>query len=180
MKLTERQRSVLIALGFAVAAAVIIILAVKKSGSSGPSTPKASGGDVVVFVAARDIPANTPGSELAGSVETQRVARSSVVAGAISQLAQVEGRTSTSTIYKGEQINLQRFQPVQAEGVTGQITGTNRAYQLPGDPNQLLVGTLKTGDHVDVIANVKFKLLNFREGSGASSSSAQQTVNQLD
>ena len=35
MKLTERQRSVLIALGFAVAAAVIIILAVKKSGSSG-------------------------------------------------------------------------------------------------------------------------------------------------
>ena len=48
------------------------------------------------------------------------------------------------------------------EGVSGEIEGNYRAVQLPGDTNQLLVGTVKQGDHVDVLANIKFRPGNFR------------------
>ena len=36
-------------------------------------------------------------------------------------------------------------------GVRAQIKGTQRAVQVAGDANQLLAGTLRTGDHVDVV-----------------------------
>jgi Flp pilus assembly protein CpaB len=51
-------------------------------------------------------------------------------------------------------VTLRRFTDVQAEGIVGQLKGPMRAVQLAGDPNQLLAGTLKAGDHVDLVANI--------------------------
>jgi Flp pilus assembly protein CpaB len=58
-------------------------------------------------------------------------------------------------IYAGEQVTVRRFSDIQAEGIVGQLKTTMRAVQVPGDANQLLVGTLKTGDHVDLVANLR-------------------------
>ena len=174
MNLTDRTRSVLIALGFAVAAAVIITLAVKNSGGGHKGTTKPAAGTVTVFVASRDITANTPGSEVSALSNPIQVAKDAVVAGAISNKAQIEGLVSTATIYQGEQITIRRFQAQQAEGIPGQITGTTRAVQVPGDANQLLVGTLHAGDHVDVLANIKYTFANFHSPTALTAAEAQQ------
>jgi Flp pilus assembly protein CpaB len=161
---SDRTRSIAIALALAIAAAVIITLAVKKSGNNS----KPAKGEVSVLVATHDIPASTPGSELSGAVKTKQVPKDAVVAGAISSRDQVQNLVSTATIFSGEQISIRRFQPQQAEGTQGQITGNMRALQVPGDANQLLVNTLKENDHVDVLASIKYKLFNFRQQQGSS------------
>ena len=175
MRVSDRTRSLAVALALAVAAAVIITLAVKKTGGSS----KPAKGNVTVFVATRDIPASTPGSELGDAVKTEQVAKGAVVAGAISSRDQIRNLVSTVTIFSGEQITIRRFQPQQAEGTPGQITGNMRALQVPGDSNQLLVNTLKAGDHVDVLASIKYKLINFRaQGSSSAQVSAAQQASQ--
>ncbi len=40
-----------------------------------------------------------------------------------------------------------------------------RAFQLKGDPNQLLAGTLRTGDHVDFVATIQFTLIGAPAGA---------------
>jgi Flp pilus assembly protein CpaB len=168
VRVSDRTRSIAVALALAVAAAVIITLAVKKTGGSS----KPAKGEVSVIVATQDIPTSTPGSELGGKVHTEQVAKDAVVAGAISSRDQVRNLVSTATIFSGEQITIRRFQPQQAEGTQGQITGNLRAVQVPGDPNQLLVNTLKKGDHIDVLASIKYKLVNFRQKAGTSATDA--------
>jgi Flp pilus assembly protein CpaB len=54
-------------------------------------------------------------------------------------------------VFEGEQVSTRRFAPPKEQGIRAQIKGTQRAYQLEGDPNQLLAGTLKAGDHIDVV-----------------------------
>jgi Flp pilus assembly protein CpaB len=56
-------------------------------------------------------------------------------------------------LYKGDQVTLRRFTTVTAEGISGQLKTVWRAVQVAGDANQLLAGTLKVGDHVDLLAN---------------------------
>ena len=169
MRLSDRSRSIAVALALGVAAALIITLAVKKSGGGGSKVAK---GNVSVFVATRDIPASTPGSELGDAVRTEQVAKDAVVAGAISSRDQIQNLVSTATIFSGEQITIRRFQLQEAEGIPGQITGNLRALQVPGDTNQLLVGTVKKGDRVDVLASLKYRLVNFRQQSSASAAAA--------
>jgi len=50
-------------------------------------------------------------------------------------------------------VTLRRFTSVTAEGISGQLKTVWRAIQVAGDPNQLLAGTIKAGDHVDLLAN---------------------------
>jgi Flp pilus assembly protein CpaB len=112
-------------------------------------------GKVSVLVASRDIPAGTSGADIVDQhlIETQTVLRKAVVAGNISSPDQLSRYVATQDIFQGEQISLRRFAPPKEQGVRSLIKGTQRAYQLPGDANQLLSGTLKEGDHVDVVGN---------------------------
>src|SRR5438132_99304 len=55
----------------------------------------------------------------------------------------------------GEQVTKSRFGDANQLGVRAQIKGTLRAIQLAADPNQILAGTLRAGDHVDVVGNMK-------------------------
>jgi Flp pilus assembly protein CpaB len=88
---------------------------------------------------------------------TQSVERTAVVPGALSDPSQVGSQVALQPIYGGEQVTARRFGAKVTTGVRGQITDVYRAYQLPGDGNQLLAGTLQAGDHVDILANVKYK-----------------------
>jgi Flp pilus assembly protein CpaB len=114
--------------------------------------------NVTVFVASRDIPAGTPGSKLGSMITKNEVVRRSVAPGAVSSLDQVRELIAATPVYAGEQITTRRFRPVEERGVRAEISGNVRALEVPGDQHQLLAGTLATGDRVDVVASLKYKL----------------------
>ncbi len=109
--------------------------------------------NVSVLVAARDIPAGTTGSEVVGGhyLKTETVPHRAVVPGAISKSDQLNNLVATQQIYRGEQVTALRFGNATELGIRAQLTGTERALQLSGDANELLAGTLKDGDHIDVL-----------------------------
>jgi Flp pilus assembly protein CpaB len=117
-------------------------------------------GKVTVLVAARDIPAGTSGADVVDQkmLKEQTVPRKAVVAGAISSPDQLAQYVATQDVFQGEQVSTRRFAPPTEQGIRSQIKGTQRAYQLAGDSNQLLAGTLKQGDHVDVLGNWTVKV----------------------
>jgi pilus assembly protein CpaB len=114
---------------------------------------------VTVLVAKRDIPAGTSGSEVAGKhlLATQEVARRNVVPGAISSPNQIGNLVASQATYAGEQVTARRFSPLAQNGLHGELKGAMRAFQIQGDQNQMLAGTLKDGDHVDLVAAMQSK-----------------------
>ena len=110
--------------------------------------------NVPIWVAKGDIPAGTTGAaiERKGLLEKSEIVRRSVVPGAISNPDQVAELVTSQPIYAGEQISTRRFSTPSQRGIKAQLTGVQRAIALPGDENQLLVGTLKAGDKVDLVA----------------------------
>jgi pilus assembly protein CpaB len=149
--MTYRTRNIAIAVGLALVAMLLTLLYVvnyRKSVDNGQATSH-------VYVATRDIPAGTPGTELAhGSLRLIDVPRRTVAPGAISNPSQVVGLILSQPLYPGDQVTLHRFATLRAQGISGQLRGTMRAVQVPGDVNQLLAGTLQAGDRVDVVANL--------------------------
>jgi pilus assembly protein CpaB len=114
---------------------------------------------VTVLVAAKDIPAGTSGADVIdqGFLKKQTVPRKAVVAGAISTPEQLAPTVATQDVYEGEQVSTRRFAPPKEQGIRALIKGTQRAYQLEGDANQLLAGTLKEGDYVDFVGSWEVK-----------------------
>ncbi len=110
-------------------------------------------GKVTVLVAAHDIPAGTSGADIIDQhmLQKETVPRKAVVAGAISSPEQLSQYIATEDVFEGEQVSTRRFAPPKEQGIRSQIHGTQRAYQLEGSPNQLMAGTLKEGDYIDVV-----------------------------
>ena len=111
--------------------------------------------NVTVYVASKDIPSGTSGEDVVsdGYLAEQAVAKRSVTPGAISSPEQLESLVAGGTIYAGEQVTTRRFTTEETRGIRAQITGNERAMSIAGTSEQVLAGTLKTGDHVDVLAN---------------------------
>jgi Flp pilus assembly protein CpaB len=112
-------------------------------------------GKVTVLVAAHDIPAGTAGADIIDQkmLKKETVPRKAVVAGAISSPDQLSQYIATQDVFEGEQVSTRRFSPPKEQGIRAQIKGTQRAYELEGDAHQLLAGTLKEGDHVDIVGS---------------------------
>jgi Flp pilus assembly protein CpaB len=108
---------------------------------------------VNVLVAARDIPAGTTGSEVVEQhmLKTEAVPRRTLVPGWIGDSDQLQKQVATQEIYAKEQITTRRFAPPREQGIRSNLRGNERGMQIGGDPNQLLAGTLKQGDYVDVV-----------------------------
>ncbi len=108
---------------------------------------------VTVLVAARDIPSGTSGADIIDQkmLKKETVPRKAVVAGAISSPDDLSQYIATQDVYEGEQVSTRRFAPPKEQGIRAEIKGTQRAYELEGDGHQLLAGTLKEGDHVDIV-----------------------------
>lgn len=152
--MTYRVRNIAIAVALAVVAALLTTFYVtnyKKSVQSGEAS-------VTVYVAARDIPIGTAGSDVVDRkwIRSEQIDRRNVVPGAISDPTQIEDFSAAQALYAGEQVSTSRFRPLQEQGIHGQLKGNVRALQLPGDEHQLLVGTLKRGDRVDVLGSWEF------------------------
>jgi Flp pilus assembly protein CpaB len=150
--MSYRLRNTLIAVALAGVAALLVTYYVSNYKKSVQHQQQS----VAVLVAAKDIPVGTLGSDIAskGYLSTVQVARKAVVPGAISSPVQIQRLVSTQAVFAGEQVTLRRFGPLVEQGIKGQLTGTYRAMQLSGDPDQVLSGTIKVGDHVDFVGVV--------------------------
>ena len=151
--MTYRIRNVAVAIGLALVAMLLTLFYVVNY----RRTVQHGQASVQVYVAARNLPAGTAGAAIAhgNALKLASVPRRSVVPGAISDPTQVSNLVLSDPLYAGEQVTLRRFSDVKAEGIVGELKGTMRAVQLPGDNNQLLAGTLRAGDHVDLVANLR-------------------------
>ena len=152
--MTYRARNLGIATMLAALAAVLVTVYV----TNVRRNVQSSESGITVLVASRDIPAGTPGAEIVAGhlLGSAVVPRRAVAPGAVSSPAQIQQLVATQPLYAGDQVTSRRFGAAAVQGVQGQLKGTLRALQVPGDGNQLLAGTLADGDRVDVVAAVKF------------------------
>ena len=151
--MTYRARNIALAVALAVVAALLTGFYV----TNYKRTVQHGEHHVSVLVAAKDISAGTPGEDLRSRhfLKAVSVPRRDVVPGAISSPDQVEKLVATQTTYAGEQVSTRRFSSPSNSGVKAQLKGPLRAVEFTGRPTQVLAGTLKTGDHVDVVGNFK-------------------------
>jgi len=148
--MTYRVRNIAVAVALALLAGMLSLFYVSNYKRHVQSNEKT----VSVYVAKRDIPVGTSGADIIkkGLLASSKVIQRSIVPGAISDTAQVTNLVTTAPIYAGEQVTLRRFANHTELGPRAQLHGTLRAMQIEGDGAQLLSGTLKDGDHVDVVA----------------------------
>lgn len=148
-----RFRNAFVAGGLALAGALLVFLYVKSYRNDVQNGAKMYD----VFVAARDIPEGTPGSTVAGSyLKKESVLKRNVVEGAISQPSQLASLAAGQTILAEQQITVRQFHPANQQGPLASISGNQRAFRLTGEADRLLADVVKDGDHVDVIANIRY------------------------
>ena len=156
--MTYRVKNIIIAVALALVAALLTSFYV----TNYQRNVRQDETNVPIWVAKRDIPAGTKGTELTqkGLLEKSEIVRRSVVPGAISDPDQVADLVSTQPMYAGEQVSTRRFATPSQQGIKAQLTGVQRAISVPGDKHQLLAGTLRQGDRVDLVATFGIKLLD--------------------
>ena len=165
--MTYRVRNIVIAVVLAAMAALLTSFYVtnyQKSVQQGEELEQ-------VWVAKADIPAGTAGDKAAALLTSKSVASRSVVPGAISDPQEIAGKVAFQPVYAGEQVTVRRFSDVATRGVHGKISGNLRAVQIHGTPEQMLGGTLRAGDHVDLVASFTYKV----RGQGDSSDEYEAT-----
>ncbi len=148
--MTYRLRNISIAIALALVAALLTSFYV----SNYQRNVRADETNVAIWVAARDIPAGTQGAAAVqkGFLTKTEIVRRSVVPGAISDPKQLAGLVATDKVLAGEQVTSRRFVAPSERGIHAQLKGVQRAISVPGDKDQLLVGTLENGDRVDLVA----------------------------
>jgi pilus assembly protein CpaB len=148
---STRPRNTVIALGLAALAAIFTAVYFG-SGKSNASTNVVIG---QVLVAGRDIPVGTPGAKLLQShlVLVKKLDASAIAPDAVRSAQQLVGVVTAQPVYAGEQLTVKRFAVSAGNPSLAGLRGRARAITLSADPAQLLAGTLRDGDHVDVVAS---------------------------
>jgi Flp pilus assembly protein CpaB len=151
--MTYRARNIVVAVALAVLAALLTGFYV----TGYKSHVRQQEQHVGVLVASHDIPVGMTGAEAVSHhyVAEQQVLQRTVVPGAFSHTSDVSELVATQPMFKGEQVTSARFHPPSQTGIRAELKGTLRAMQISGDPNQVLAGVLRAGDHVDVVATVR-------------------------
>jgi pilus assembly protein CpaB len=139
----------------ALAACAVALMFIYASHAKKSSTSSSTKG-VSVFVAARDIPIGTTGAKLAtgGWLVARKLPANSTASGTITSPSDLTNMVAIQPTYAGEQIVARRFGTAQQEGLLSDLKGESRVIEVPGDAHQLLAGTLKQGNRVDIVGNV--------------------------
>jgi pilus assembly protein CpaB len=151
--MTYRARNIVLAVALAVVAALLTgfyVTNYKRTVQHGEHR-------VSVYVAAKDIPAGTSGADVAsgGYLKKVDIPKRAVVPGSISKPSDIANSVAADTVYAGEQVSTRRFTSSRNGGIRAQLKGPQRAIDVTGNATQLLAGTLKVGDHVDLVGNFK-------------------------
>lgn len=110
---------------------------------------------VTVIVSKKDIASGTPLDSLVqqGTFKTLSVPKDALVPGAISSLADLQGKTTAAFILQGEQITTARLQG-STQG-TGGVLGIRDGYQAVAiqlEAQRAVSGFIQSGDHVVLYA----------------------------
>jgi Flp pilus assembly protein CpaB len=152
--LSSRRGTVLIAIACAVAAGAVVLVAMSRYRKS----VAASGTPQTVLVATQVIHKGTSGSVIASEYlfEAQAVRSGQVGAGAIADASVLHGKVAASDIYPGQQLTAANF--TTRGGLPSQLPPRQRAITLTLDSAHGMVGTIETGDHVDVYAGLQLQI----------------------
>jgi Flp pilus assembly protein CpaB len=151
MTIDYRIRNIVIAAALAAAAVLLTVVYV----TSARNDTAAGKESVTVYVPSKDFPVGTSGSTIAGSLDQQTVARKNAAPEAVTSPTQLKGLYLTQPVYRGEQLTTNRFALPKQQGIRAELSGNERAIQVPGTANQVLAGTLVVGDRIDVVASLK-------------------------
>jgi pilus assembly protein CpaB len=146
----SRGLVVVLALLLAVGAAAAMLLyanGVKKNAQTGGSV-------ATVEVANQDIPANTQLDPLisAGDFKQIQVPKDALVTGAVTDVSQLQGATTTAPIFANEQIPTQRLSTGESNNLG--ITKGNVGVTVRVDGPQGVGGNIQPGDNVVVYDSV--------------------------
>jgi pilus assembly protein CpaB len=148
MSTMRRLLAVLTALALAVFGAVVLVAYVHGADA------RAEAGAVLVpvLVVDTDVPAGTAAEDVAGSVSTVQVPQRLVATGAIGDLTEVAGLTTTATLLAGDQVMAARFgdPTVQSVGGAPVVPVGMQEVSLSLDPQRAVGGALAPGDRVGV------------------------------
>ena len=148
--MTYSVRNIVIALVLAAVAAGLVILYTGNVQKQAHDSQQ----NVTVVVAKSAIPAGSPVKDLidTSAFETRQVVQRDVVPGAYTSVDSLNKDLATAgPVTAGSQITPSMFTEGTSAPITSQITGTMRAVQVAYNPNRVLDGTLKAGDHVDIV-----------------------------
>ena len=165
--MTHRLRNIFIAVVMALLAAVLTSVYV----TNYERNVKDDAEPEVVFIATKDVAPGTAAEDVVGSFEETKIPHGNVVPGAIESRAELQGKVATQWIFAEEQVTVRRFADVGQGGVRAELKGNLRAFQIQGDQNQVLAGTLRKGDRVDIVAAFEYKI-----GESANSYTASRVV----
>jgi pilus assembly protein CpaB len=147
--LSTRGGAIAVAAAAAILAGILLFVFVQRyrDNTNVASAPTA------VFVARGMIPQGMSADLIASQQLVQRttVKNSQVQAGAIADPGVLHGQVAVDNIYPGQQLTLAEF--TRTGGLSSDLTGDQRAVAVPVDSAHGLVGFLRPGDHVDVLAS---------------------------
>jgi Flp pilus assembly protein CpaB len=139
--------------GFAALLALLVLLLYLNNYRS---SIRNSSAPIPVLVANHLIPQGTAGDVLgtSGGFEATEVPKGDVKTGALSDPAVLRGRVAVSDIYPGQQLTLADFSLAGVAPLGSRLTGKQRAMAIPIDSVHGLIGSIVTGDRVDIYANL--------------------------
>lgn len=148
--MTYNVRNIVIALVLAVIAAGVVIMYTGKVQQQAHKSQQT----VTVLMATADIPAGTTAQDAIahGQLTPKSVVAQDQVPGALQATGDLDGTyVANAPLFQGQQVVSGMFVPSATTGVGPRLSGNYRAIEVPLDPNAMLYGTLKAGDHVDIV-----------------------------
>jgi Flp pilus assembly protein CpaB len=148
--MTYNVRNIAIALVLAGIAAFLVIMYTGNVQKQAHSSQQ----DTTVLIATGDIPAGTTVADAisGGQIQSRKVVQQDVIVGALTDEKALDSSYVTKQdLFAGQQVTAAMFAPSDTTRIATQIKQNYRAIQIGLTPDQLLGGTLETGDHVDLV-----------------------------
>jgi Flp pilus assembly protein CpaB len=147
--LSTRGGAITVAAVAAIAAGILLFVFVQRYRSN----TSASSATTTVFVARSLIPQGSSADVIASEQLLQRTTLrgSQVQGGAIADPSVLHGEVAAMNIYPGQQITAADF--TASATIASELTATQRAVSVPVDSAHGLIGFVRTGSHVDVLAS---------------------------
>jgi len=146
--MSSKTMSLVVAGATAVVAAILVFAVLHAARND-----NAAAGTTSVVVARQLIPKGSSGATIAAdrSFRVTDVRGDAVVASAITDVSQIHGKVATDDIYPGQQLSSSDFSAGNGS-LTTKLAAGERAISLPIDQAHGLVGQVRAGDRVDVLA----------------------------
>jgi Flp pilus assembly protein CpaB len=145
--ISSRSGALTVAAIAAVIAAILVFAAINSARDNG------GGSASVRVLVANQLIAKGSSAQTLGEQKLFRFAQisdNSRVAGAITDLSQIQGRVATRDIYPGQQLSTSAF-AVVGGALTSQLSGDDRAIAVSLDASHGLSDGITAGDRVDVL-----------------------------